>query len=146
AKVILYADTITPAMQKALDESNRRRELQLAYNREHGITPATVKKAIRTSIESEIRARKTVQETIDANDSQFDQTEIIRLLEEEMLEAARNLEFERAAQLRDKINEMKGAPVIRSGNDIAGGNGAAEGEDGQKIWQPRSKGRPRRKA
>ena len=92
--------------------------LQLQYNAEHGITPQTIKKAIRTSIESEMKARKTVQEAIHADDESLDQTEIIKLLEEEMLEAARNLEFERAAQLRDKLNEMKGAPTIKSGNAV----------------------------
>ncbi len=66
----------------------------------------------------------------------MDQTELILLLEQEMLEAARNLEFERAAQLRDKVNEIKGAPTIRSGNP-----GALDGDEGQKIWQPKSKGR-----
>ena len=82
-----------------------------------------------------MKARKVAQEAIHANENEFDQTELIRLLEEEMLEAARNLEFERAAQLRDKLNEMKGAPVLKSGNDW---NPEAEQ---QKIWQPRSKGR-----
>jgi excinuclease ABC subunit B len=139
AKVILYADTMTPAMQKALDESGRRRELQLAYNVEHGITPRTVQKAIRSGIESEVRARRTVQEAIHANDEQLDQTELVRLLEEEMLEAARNLEFERAAQLRDKLNEIKGAPTIRSDGERKPSGG---GDDPSvRLWQPKSKGR-----
>ncbi|MCC7351876.1 MAG: excinuclease ABC subunit UvrB [Phycisphaerales bacterium] len=139
AMVVLYADTTTPAMQKALDESGRRRELQLAYNAEHGITPQTVQKAIRSGIESEVKARRTVQEAIHANDEQLDQTELIRLLEEEMLEAARNLEFERAAQLRDKLNEMKGAPTIHSGGQWKPDGG---GDDPSvRLWQPKSKGR-----
>src|SRR4051812_17298134 len=98
AKVILYADTITPAMTKALDETGRRREIQRQYNESHGITPQTVQKAIRVGIESEVKARRTVQEAIHATDNDLDNAEIIKLLEEEMLEAARNLEFERAAQ------------------------------------------------
>src|SRR3989440_6680320 len=111
ATVYLYADTVTPAMQKAIDETARRRETQLKYNADHGITPTTIKKAIRSTLESEVKARRTTQEAIHANPNEYDQTELIRLLEEEMLEAARNLEFERAAQLRDKINEIKGAPT-----------------------------------
>jgi excinuclease ABC subunit B len=141
AKVILYADTITPAMQLAIDETNRRREMQLKFNADHGITPQTIQKAIRASLESEVKARKTVQETIHANDDQLDQAEIIRLLEEEMLQAAQNLEFERAAQLRDKITEMKGAPTIRSGIAAA----SIDETGGTKIWQPKTKGRQRRR-
>ncbi|HYP21978.1 MAG TPA: excinuclease ABC subunit UvrB, partial [Actinomycetota bacterium] len=151
AKVILYADTVTPAMQKAMEETERRRVLQLKYNAEQGITPQTVKKAIRTSIESEMKARKTVQDAIHANDESLDQTEIVKLLEEEMLEAARNLEFERAAQLRDKLNEMKGAPTIKSGTQFApmpagdGSDGDGDGEQ-RKIWQPKTPKRGGRKA
>src|SRR4051812_24300415 len=144
AKVILYADNITPAMRTAIDETARRRERQIKFNAEHGIEPATIKKAIRASLESEVKARRTVQEAIKATDENMDQTEIIKLLEEEMVEAAKNLEFERAAQLRDKINEMKGAPAIHSGN--AFGGAPEEEREGSKIWQPRSKGRPNRAA
>ncbi len=86
--------------------------MQTQYNAEHGITPPTIQKAIRSGIETEMKARRTAREAIHERRAEFDQTEIIRLLEEEMLEAAKNLEFERAAQLRDKINEMKGAPTI----------------------------------
>ena len=71
--------------------------LQLKYNADHGITPQTVKKAIRTSIESELKARKTVQDAIHADDASMDQTEIIKLLEEEMLQAAKNLGFKQVA-------------------------------------------------
>ncbi len=140
AKVILYADTVTPAMQKAIDETSRRREIQRKYNAEHGITPQTVQKAIRASLESEVKARKTAQEAIHANDSQFDQTEIVRLLEEEMLQAAQNLEFERAAQLRDKIAEIKGTPTIVSPNGPV-----SDSESRQKIWQPKNPARPKRR-
>ena len=142
AKVILYADTVTPAMRMAIDETARRRDVQLRYNAEHGITPTTIVKSIRASLESEVKARKTVQEMIHATDEQLDQTEIIKLLEEEMLQAAQNLEFERAAQLRDKINEMKGAPTIRSANPFGEVEAASAGTE---IWQPRSKGRGRGK-
>jgi excinuclease ABC subunit B len=139
AKVILYADTITPAMKMAMDETSRRRARQIEYNTAHGITPATIVKAVRSGIESEVKARRTVQEAVRANESEFDQTEIIRLLEEEMIDAAKNLEFERAAQLRDKINDMKGAPAIKSGSDLMADRDPEDRSD--KIWQPKSKGR-----
>ncbi|HEX8916420.1 MAG TPA: excinuclease ABC subunit UvrB [Humisphaera sp.] len=142
AKVLLYADSITPAMQSAMDETNRRRVIQQKFNAERGITPQTIKKAIREGIESEIKARRTARDAIKADESGFDQTEILRLLEEEMLGAAKNLEFERAAQLRDKINEIKGAPQIETGRPLPGSE--AE-EEGMKIWQPKSKGRGSRK-
>jgi excinuclease ABC subunit B len=141
AKVILYADTITPAMQKAIDETSRRREVQMTYNAAHGITPQTVTKAIRASLESEVKARRTVQEAVHANAQQMDQTELIKLLEEEMLQSAQNLEFERAAQLRDKINELKGTPIIHSGSAF---NDTPEPQQ-TKIWQPKSASRGKRR-
>ncbi len=137
SKVILYADNITPAMQMAMDETLRRREIQMKYNADHGITPATVIKSIRSSIESEVKARRTVAAAVKENEQELDQTEIIKLLEEEMITAATNLEFERAAQLRDKINEMKGAPTIKSGDQMLLDPAAEQ----HKIWQPKSKGR-----
>src|SRR5688500_11534629 len=79
AKVILYADSITPAMQKAMDETARRRVAQLQFNAERGITPQTIKKGIRSGIESEVKARRTAQEAIRVNDDQFDQAEIVKL-------------------------------------------------------------------
>jgi excinuclease ABC subunit B len=145
AKVFLYADAITPAMQAAMDETSRRRVIQQKYNAEHGITPQTIVKAIRASLESEVKARRTVQEAVNAvNDTAFDQAEIVRLLEEEMLEAAKNLEFERAAQLRDKINEMQGAPTIKSGTGWSPATDAAEVER-QRIWQPKTPARGKRR-
>jgi excinuclease ABC subunit B len=143
ATVYLYADQVTPAMQKAIDETSRRRETQLKFNAEHGITPQTVQKAIRDGIESEIKARKTAASAIQADEEQLDQTEIIKLLEEEMLQAAKNLEFERAAQLRDKLKELKGAPTIKSGAGWAPDEAEVER---QGIWQPKNKGRSKRAA
>ena len=140
AKVILYADKITPAMKMAIDETARRRVLQTKFNAEHGIEPRTIEKEIRHGIESELKARQTAREMIRESETDFDQSELIRMLEEEMLEAAKNLEFERAAQLRDKLNEIKGAPVIKSGSAW----GPREPEEVSKIWQPRSKGRGKR--
>jgi excinuclease ABC subunit B len=144
ARVILYADSITPAMRIAIDETARRRELQKKFNAENGITPVTIEKAIRTGIEGEMKARRTAREAIRESESQFDQGELILLLEEEMLEAAKSLEFERAAQLRDKLNEIKGVPTIRSANSWD--PEVTESDQRTKIWQPKSKGRKKRTA
>ncbi len=108
AEVILYADTVTESMQRAIDETHRRRELQLAYNAEHGITPATIKKAIRRGIGEEISARQIVQKSArTTRDTKYVTQEFINELEAEMLTAAEALEFERAAQLRDRILKLK---------------------------------------
>lgn len=116
ALAIMYADTITPQMQAAIDETQRRRERQLAYNEEHGITAETIKKAIRRGIELELRARKTARAAIAAseNEQTYDRDELIDMLETEMLEAARNLEFEKAAALRDRIAEIRDMPDFGS--------------------------------
>lgn len=107
AKVILYADKVTDSMQQAIDETNRRRELQLAYNEANGITPETIQKAIRKGIEEEIAANHLVQETAGSNETYFVTQEFINELEGEMMKAAEGLEFERAAQLRDRIMQLK---------------------------------------
>ncbi len=144
SRVILYADSITPAMQLAMDETARRREIQQRYNAEHNITARSVEKAIRTGIESEVKARRTAREMIHESEKQFDQGELIHLLEEEMLEAAKNLEFERAAQLRDKINEVKGVPTIRSTRSWD--PEVTESDQRTKIWRPKSAGKRKRTA
>jgi excinuclease ABC subunit B len=111
AEVILYADRVTDSMQRAMDETNRRRELQLKYNAEHGITPETVKSVISLGIEDEIAAHKFVQEAAGQTSEDYVTQEFLEELHGEMLAAAANLEFERAAQLRDRIAELKGQPV-----------------------------------
>ncbi len=109
AEVILYADTVTPSMQMAIDETNRRRELQLEYNRKHGITPETIRKAIRRGIEDEIEARQIVQKAAGvSSETEFVTQEYLKAMEGEMLTAAENLEFERAAELRDRIEKLRG--------------------------------------
>ena len=108
AEVILYADKVTNSMQKAIDETNRRRAIQIAYNEKHGITPATVQKAIKKGIEEEIQARKVEQEVVGyETEEQMVTDDLIRELEAEMLKAAEDLDFERAAMLRDKVHRMK---------------------------------------
>lgn len=108
AEVILYADKVTDSMQKAIDETNRRRAIQMAYNEEHDITPETIQKAIRKGIEEEIAARKVERESAGVtSEEQFVTEEFIRELESEMLTAAEQLDFERAAQLRDRVHELK---------------------------------------
>lgn len=108
AQVYLYADKVTPSMQRAIDETQRRRKLQTAYNVEHGITPQTIQKAIRRGIEEEIEARRTVQNAIGSKDEKdFATQEFLNELEAEMLVAAQNLDFERAVILRDRILKIK---------------------------------------
>ncbi|HMP03508.1 MAG TPA: excinuclease ABC subunit UvrB [Gemmatales bacterium] len=113
AEVILYADKMTNSLQLAIDETARRRAAQEQYNAEHGITPETIRKAIRGSIEEEVAAR-TLSEGVAAGstDEQAVVTqEVLEALHAEMLEAAENLDFEKAAQLRDRIAVLKGEKV-----------------------------------
>ena len=115
AEVILYADTVTKSMQKAIDETNRRRKIQIEWNQQHGITPQTIRKAIRRGIEEEIAARKVERESAGLSaEQQFVTEEFIRDLESEMLSAAEQLDFERAAKLRDRVQELRqrmGQPI-----------------------------------
>jgi excinuclease ABC subunit B len=111
AEVILYADSMTGSMQRAIAETARRRELQLAYNKEHGITPRTVKTAIKNSIEEEVAAHKMAQEAAGQAAEDYVTAEYLEELHAEMLAAAQQLDFERAAELRDKISKLKGEPV-----------------------------------
>jgi excinuclease ABC subunit B len=111
AEVILYADRVTDSMQRAIGETLRRRELQLAYNTKHGITPETVRTAIGAGIEEEIAAHKFVQEVAGQSADNYVTEEYLEELHGEMLSAAANLEFERAAQLRDRIAQLKGQPT-----------------------------------
>ncbi|CEN85795.1 excinuclease ABC subunit UvrB [Paraclostridium sordellii] len=106
-KVIMYADKITRSMQSAINETKRRREIQMHYNIEHGITPKTIEKGIRKGIEATVVAD---EEAIYGNVNETDESSIkesIENLQEEMMEAAQNLQFERAAELRDKIKELE---------------------------------------
>jgi excinuclease ABC subunit B len=112
SKVIMYADQVTTQMQAAIDETDRRRVKQEAYNKTHGITPETINKAVRRGLEQELQGRKTAQKALNENlaDEQYDRDELVNLLEQEMLEAAQRLEFEKAAALRDQIAQIKAMP------------------------------------
>lgn len=107
AEVILYADEITNSMKRAIDETNRRRALQLAYNKEHNITPTTIQKDIKKGIEYEVSSHKIVYEAVAESEEEYITQEFVKELEEEMLRAAEALEFERAAELRDKIQQIR---------------------------------------
>lgn len=107
--VFMYADTITQSMRKAINESNRRREIQLEFNRTHGINPRTIQKAIRKGIEDLEEAEEFVQDLTGLKRDEYELNKYISQLEYEMELAARNLQFENAAQIRDKIKEIKGA-------------------------------------
>jgi len=112
AEVILYADTVTPSMQRAIDETNRRRAVQLKYNREHNITPETIRKEIRRGLELELAGSRKAREAVHMDAKTYERTELIEALTREMLEAAEKLEFEHAAWLRDRIQQLKDAPVL----------------------------------
>jgi len=116
ATVLMYGDKVSTQMQSAIDETSRRRTIQIAYNKKHNITPQTIQKAIRKGIENELSARQTAREAFRANgtDEDFDIDERIEELENEMLAAADTLEFEKAAMLRDEITALqKGETVTR---------------------------------
>ena len=99
-RVILYADTVTGSMRRAMDETARRRKIQQQYNEEHGIVPKTIKKDIRAKIESMQAVKETTAE-------ETDYMAVIADLTAEMIKAAENLEFEAAAQLRDRIRRLE---------------------------------------
>ena len=107
-RVILYGDTLTDSMANAMAETNRRRALQEAYNREHGITPETVRNAIRSVLEITRRVEDSAPETL----TEEERNALMRQIEEEMIGAAKELEFERAAKLRDQLLQLRGeAPM-----------------------------------
>ena len=107
--VVMYADVMTDSMRNAIEETNRRREIQKAYNKEHGITPTTIKKAVRDLIavskavaETEVKLKKDPESM-----SKKELKNLISQLEKQMRQAAADLNFEQAAELRDKMIELK---------------------------------------
>ena len=107
--VIMYADTITDSMRQAMDETQRRREIQMAYNEEHGITPTTIKKSVRDliSISKKVAAEEMRMEKDPESMSRKELEKLIKELEKQMRRAAADLNFEAAAELRDKMTELK---------------------------------------
>ncbi len=104
-KVIMYADELTDSMEKAIHETNRRREIQAKYNEEHGIVPQTIQKSIRDTIKASIVEEAQAEYKLDKD---VDIQQIIDKMTDEMLKYASNMEFEKAAELRDKIKELTG--------------------------------------
>jgi excinuclease ABC subunit B len=114
--VIMYADTVTDSMRRAISETNRRRKIQMEYNLEHGITPTTVQKGVRDVLETLRTAEEEAEYSYDLKAGEMSEAEISALmekLEKEMREAARDLQFERAALLRDRLQELKGLKSAR---------------------------------
>ncbi len=110
AKVILYADSVTDSMQRAIEETARRRKLQEEYNREHGITPQSIQKSLRAGIQAEAAAHARANAAVGRTDeAQYITEEYLAELEGEMFKAAEDLEFERAAAIRDRIEKMRDA-------------------------------------
>ena len=103
-KVIMYSDELTESMEKAISETNRRRKIQTEYNETNGIKPQTIKKSIRDTIKATVVEDISEEYKIDKEESVED---IINRLTDEMLKCAVQMEFEKAAELRDKIKELE---------------------------------------
>jgi excinuclease ABC subunit B len=116
-KVIMYADHITDSMRTAIDETNRRREIQQAYNEQHNIEPASIVKQVRDltdRVRTEIKTAAEAGEALTPEQLPVDELKhLIRELEREMKQAAKALEFEKAAALRDQIVELRGVVVLK---------------------------------
>jgi excinuclease ABC subunit B len=106
-EVVLFADIVTQSMEALMSISEYRRAKQVEYNEKHGITPQTVRRAVQESLHTILRGREIAASVIQEAGGNFNLTELLRELEEEMQEASANLEFERAALLRDQIMEIK---------------------------------------
>jgi excinuclease ABC subunit B len=111
-EVVLFADTVTHSMEALMSISEYRRAKQMEYNEEHGITPQTVRRAVQESLHTILRGREIAASVVQEAGGDFNVTELLRELEEEMQHASANLEFERAALLRDQIMEVKSGAGI----------------------------------
>jgi excinuclease ABC subunit B len=118
----MYADTVTRSMREAIDETERRRKIQEDFNKEHGITPQGIRKAIRDiteRVKAAAVAEKKAVYTAEAPATREDMARLIRDLETQMKQAARALEFEKAALIRDRIIELRKEMVIEDGQQFA---------------------------
>ncbi|MEM8834689.1 MAG: excinuclease ABC subunit UvrB [Planctomycetota bacterium] len=106
-RVFLYADEVTPAMQAAMEETERRRAKQIAFNEAHGIVPQTIKKEIRRGIEEQLQARRKAREAVKEQEPGVARDELLALLKEEMLGASKELAFEKAALIRDQMEAIE---------------------------------------
>ncbi len=149
ARVILYADTITESMQQAVDETRRRRTLQEEYNREHGITPETIRKEIRAGIEAEAVSREVAFKAVGQSDeARRRQGELIEQLEADMMQAAAELDFERAARIRDEIASLRdggGRAKVGGGRGRGGPRGRGKRAGGSRGGNGRGGRIPRPK-
>jgi excinuclease ABC subunit B len=137
ARVILYADTVTESMRQAVDETRRRRALQEEYNREHGITPETIRKELRAGIEAESASRAKAFEAVGRGDDDHRrQSELLEQLEADMMQAAAELDFERAARIRDEIADLRAGGPRRGGG--ARGKRGRGGSASSRIPRPKS--------
>ncbi|MBI81953.1 MAG: excinuclease ABC subunit B [Planctomycetaceae bacterium] len=148
AKAILYADKVTDSMQRAIEETERRRTLQQQYNQLHGITPETIRKNVSVGIEAAAAAQKEVNAAVGRTDeTEYITQEYINEIEAEMMEAAEALEFERAASLRDRITVLRDAvgqkvsavdnPVKETGR---GRRRRRVPKEGKRIPRPKKRG------
>ena len=140
SKVILYADRVTDSMKLAIDETERRRSIQQAYNEKHGITPETVKKKISAGIEVEAAKRKkNIAAAKEESEAVYITVEYVDTLEREMLAAAEALEFERAASLRDRVLQLKdniGKPLAEIELEKPAGKAAGQQRKRRKGIKP----------
>ena len=148
AKVILYGDKVTVAMKNAIDETNRRRKIQMDYNREHGISPKTIEKSIRLGIESELTEHREATEKVGRSEDVVYITEdLISEVEKDMMAAAEELDFEKAALLRDRIGKLReavGEPLSavaesKSGYGKKGRRGRKRRRGSKKVPRPKKK-------
>jgi excinuclease ABC subunit B len=120
-EVILYADVITGSMRRLMDITDYRRARQIAYNKEHGITPASTKRGVQESLGSTLRGRDISARVMERSGVSLDVSDTIRELEQEMVEASGRLEYEKAALLRDQVMELRASAGMSKAVDTEAG-------------------------